>query len=102
MTVPMSSGLIWMRYICGAYSETSSRGPVMHLEHALEDEIASDLRPARSAVRRICRRQAVALVVELEGGDALTRTGDLEVHVAHEVFLAGDVGEDLVRRRLRR
>ena len=41
-------------------------------------------------------REAAALVVELQRGDAIARAGDLEVHVAHEVFLAGDVGEDLV------
>ena len=37
---------------------------------------------------------AADLDVHLEGGDALLGAGDLEVHVAVVVFLAGDVGED--------
>ena len=38
--------------------------------------------------------QALDLDVHLEGRDALARAGDLEVHVAVVVFLAGDVGQD--------
>ena len=38
--------------------------------------------------------QALDLDVHLEGGDALAGAGDLEVHVAVVVFLAGDVGQD--------
>ena len=38
--------------------------------------------------------QALDLDVHLEGRDALAGAGDLEVHVAVVVFLAGDVGQD--------
>ena len=42
----------------------------------------------------ISRRDARDLDVHLQRGDALRGAGDLEVHVAVVVFLAGDVGED--------
>ena len=37
---------------------------------------------------------AVALDVHLQGGDALGRAGDLEIHVAEVVLVTEDVGED--------
>ena len=39
-------------------------------------------------------RDPLNLDVHLKGGYALLRAGHLEVHVAHGVFQAGDVGED--------
>ena len=39
-------------------------------------------------------RNALDLDVHLQGGDALSRAGDLEVHVAQVIFHALDVGED--------
>ena len=39
-------------------------------------------------------RDRVDLEVELDGGDALLRAGDLEIHVAEVVLEAGDVGQD--------
>ena len=41
--------------------------------------------------------EAAGLEVELDAGDPVAGAGDLEVHVAEEVLLADDVGdEDLV------
>ena len=42
----------------------------------------------------------VDLDVHLQGGDALGRAGDLEIHIAEVVFDALDVGQDLVACRL--
>ncbi len=41
-------------------------------------------------------RDPADLHVELDGGHALFRPGDLEVHVAEVVLHAGDVGQDPV------
>ena len=54
-------------------------------------------RPWRACSRALNHhfaRQALDLGVQLDGGDAFGRSGDLEVHVAGEVLHALDVGED--------
>ena len=63
------------------------------LGHALEEEDAGVAGLLERALEQLAG-DAADLDVHLEGGDALGGAGDLEVHVAHEVFLAGDVGED--------
>ena len=98
MTIPMNSGLIWIVEIRGACSASASRG----------SEIASCILPriamrasfaCASACSMICAADAGDLDVHLQGGDALLRAGDLEVHVTEVILGALDVGEDLVRRR---
>jgi hypothetical protein len=37
--------------------------------------------------------QPAGFKVKLNAGDAIARAGDLEVHLAEEVFLADDVGD---------
>ena len=63
------------------------------LGHLVEDELA---RPLRLVERRPhdLLRDAGDLDVHLQGGDAVTRAGDLEVHVAEVVLGSLDVGED--------
>ena len=60
--------------------------------------LAEDVEPARlGLLQRLSHdlaRDALDLDVHLQRGDALRGAGDLEVHVAVVVFLAGDVGED--------
>ena len=63
------------------------------LAHAIEQEDAGLAGLSEGGLEQLAG-DAADLDVHLEGGDSLIGAGDLEVHVAHEVFLAGDVGED--------
>src|SRR4051794_24957732 len=60
--------------------------------------LAEDVEPGvlglRERVAQDVERDARDLDVHLQGGDALRRAGDLEVHVAEVILDAGDVGED--------
>src|SRR5688572_15210914 len=80
-----------------------ARGPLADLRarrrqgggHLLEDDAACFLR----AVQRVADDlvgDALGLDVELDRGDPVARAADLEVHVAEVIFLAHDVGEQLV------
>jgi hypothetical protein len=64
-----------------------------HLLHLLDD-----LEPALAGLLEdlldLVEVQAAGLEVELDAGDALAGAGDLEVHVAEEVLLADDVGDE--------
>src|SRR5581483_521629 len=66
-----------------------------HLEHRVEDEVAGTLRLLERVAHDLLR-DAGDLDVHLERGDAVTRTGDLEVHVTEVVLGALDVGQDHV------
>ena len=61
--------------------------------HLVEDVEAAGARLLERLLEDVAA-QALDLDVHLEGRDALARAGDLEVHVAVVVFLAGDVGQD--------
>ena len=63
------------------------------LEHGVEDEGAAALGLAERLGEDL-GGQALGLVVHLQGGDALGRAADLEVHVAEEVLEALDVGQN--------
>ena len=95
MTIPMNSGLIWIVEIRGACSASASRGCRDRLVHPAEDRDAGVLR-LREGLLHDLAADAGDLDVHLQGGDALVRAGDLEVHVAEVVLRALDVGEDLV------
>ena len=96
----MRSGLISMVKMLGAYSLRCSRGAAM----------ASVILPrmcSRADARLLQRLhhdfagQALNFGVHLDGGDAVCRSGHLEVHVAGKVFHALDVGKhgELVAER---
>src|SRR5579862_53290 len=65
------------------------------LEHLVEDEVARPLRLLERVPHDLLRN-ARDLDVHLERGDAVTRSGDLEVHVTEVVLGALDVGQDHV------
>ena len=69
------------------------RGACERRRHGLEDVEASGARLGERLLEDLAA-QALDLDVHLERRDALARAGDLEVHVAVVVLLAGDVGED--------
>ena len=81
MTVPIFSGSIWMRYMRGAYGRQllARRGDRLSI-------LLEDVQPAVARLRdgglHDLDRDALDLDVHLQGGDALFRAGDLEVHVA--------------------
>ena len=62
-------------------------------DHDLVENFKTSLAAALERVGDDFHRQAVVLEVHLDGGHALGRTGDLEVHFAVEVFHALNVGE---------
>src|SRR5690606_33498923 len=62
-------------------------------EHPLED-VQPTLAGLLQGVAHDLRRQYGALVVHLDGRDALGGAADLEVHVAEVVLVTDDVGED--------
>ena len=93
MTAPIFSGSIWIEVMRGAYGDSSSRGSA--IASAILPRMY--MRPSWACVERVAQdveRDARDLDVHLEGGDAVARAGDLEVHVAEVVLDAGDVGED--------
>ena len=68
-------------------------------KHALHD--VDDLQPSLAGLLEgaldLCDREPAGLQVQLDAGDAVTRAGNLKVHIAEEILLADDVGdEDLV------
>ena len=55
------------------------------------------MRPRRACSIACCKnlaRQAANLDVHLQSGNALSRSGHLEVHIAVVIFCAGDIGKD--------
>jgi hypothetical protein len=78
--------------------------PCRCLGHLAEDvQTGRSLAWASAGASPIGGRPSTLMSI-CKGGDALRRAGDLEVHVAVVIFLAGDVGEDdeLARRSMTR
>ena len=69
-------------------------------DHDLVQDLKAGLAAALERVGDDLHGQAVVLEVHLDGGDALGRTGNLEVHLAVEVLNALNVGEGSPRARL--
>ena len=93
MTSRMRSLGIWIVKMRGAKREMFGRGRLERLGHLVEDVEPADAGLLERLLEDVAA-QALDLDVHLEGRDALARAGDLEVHVAVVVFLAGDVGQD--------
>ena len=81
----------------GAYSDMSLRGPAMAFSMTL---IICNraLCALASASRRSSGVTPGDFDVHLDGRDAFARAGDLEIHVAHVIFGAENIGEDSVAR----
>ena len=80
-------------WICGANFERRLASAVQHRIHLVQQEEPS----AASLFEGLAHDlpgDAADLDVHLQRGDALARTGYLEVHIAVVVFRAGDVGQD--------
>ena len=73
------------RQLCAGFGQ--------HFEHLVEDELPALVRLGDGAAEDVFGN-ALDLDIHLDGGDALFGAGDLEVHVAQEVFEALDIGED--------
>ena len=77
-------------------------GPLGHLGARGIEYFGHFAQDVQTAVARLCqchahdfRRDSLNLDVHLQGGDAVTRPGDLEIHVTEMVFVAQDIGEHL-------
>ena len=74
----------------GACAETLSRGDAQRLLHLVEDEQPAGARLLERLAHDV-HGDAGHLDVHLQRGDAVGRSGDLEVHVAVVILGAGDV-----------
>ena len=92
MILPIFSGSILIVSRRGANLLISLRGP------GKPRTSFEDLQPGfLGAVQRVANDlvgDPFGLDVELDGGDAVARAADLEVHIAEVIFLADDVGEE--------
>ena len=87
------SGLILIVMMRGAKSLISARASGM-TSAILSRIVRRAARAWLEAVADDRLADALDLDVHLQGGDAVPRAGDLEVHVADRVLLAEDVGQD--------
>ena len=89
---PILSGSIFVRINRGAQGEISSFGREMVVSIFRRISIRAS-RDWAIVARMISSRDAADLQIQLNAGDAVLRSGDLEVHVTEVIFVADDVGQ---------